>query len=79
MDTIDPQLMEILVCPKCHSRLKAVESELACESDTCRLIYPIRDGIPIMLEDQARVLTANDKLDHKNKRRMHDPSTSTAV
>ena len=54
--TVSPQLLAILVCPKCKGELeyRATESALLCH--TCRLRYPIRDGIPIMLPEEARKL-----------------------
>lgn len=54
--TLAPQLLEILVCPKCKGALEYNESEnvLVCERD--RLRYPVRDGIPIMLIDEATPL-----------------------
>jgi len=53
---LDPQLLEILVCPKCKGELEYRESdkELVCHG--CRLRYEIRDDIPIMLIDEARPL-----------------------
>ncbi|MGI8548746.1 MAG: Trm112 family protein [Gemmatimonadaceae bacterium] len=51
-----PQLLEILVCPKCKGPLEHREREdsLICQRDKLR--YPIRDGIPIMLIDEAAPL-----------------------
>ena len=51
-----PALLEILVCPKCKGELehRVAESSLVCPA--CRLRYPIRDGIPIMLIDEASPL-----------------------
>ena len=51
-----PQLLEILVCPKCRGGLdyRPAESELVCHA--CRLRYAVRDGIPIMLIDEAKPL-----------------------
>jgi uncharacterized protein YbaR (Trm112 family) len=53
---VDPRLLEILVCPltKCSLRYDAKTQELI--SDKARLAFPIRDGIPIMLVDEARKL-----------------------
>jgi len=53
---VNAELLEILVCPLCKGPLKydREKQELICRPD--RLAYPIRDGIPVMLEDQARVL-----------------------
>jgi uncharacterized protein YbaR (Trm112 family) len=52
--TIDPALLEILACPDCTSPLRADEaaSELVCTG--CGLAYPVRDGIPVLLVDEAR-------------------------
>ena len=51
-----PQLLAILVCPLCKGALvyKKSEQELVCHADG--LAFPIRDGIPMMLESEARVL-----------------------
>ena len=50
---IDEKLLEILACPKCKGdiRLKDDQSGLIC--DQCKLLYPIKDDIPIMLIDEA--------------------------
>lgn len=55
--TIHRELLEILACPKCKGdiRLNASEDGLIC--DRCRLVYEIRDGIPIMLIDEAKPLS----------------------
>lgn len=54
--TLSPQLLAVLVCPKCKGELeyRAEESSLDCPA--CRLRYPVRDGIPIMLIDEATPL-----------------------
>lgn len=51
---MDPRLLEILVCPLCKGPLdyRKEAAELTCKA--CRLAYPVRDDIPIMLEDEAR-------------------------
>ena len=53
---IDPKLLELLVCPvtKATLRYDAAANELI--SDQAKLAYPIRDGIPIMIPDEARPL-----------------------
>mgnify|MGYP003467225234 FL=1 len=53
---MDKKLLEILVCPVCKGQLRfdKAKSELVCKVD--RLAYPIRDDIPVMLEDEARRL-----------------------
>lgn len=54
--TVSPQLLAILVCPKCKGELenRPAESSLVCHA--CKLRYPVRDGIPIMLIDEAKPL-----------------------
>ncbi len=53
---MDPKLLDILVCPLCKGPLiyRKEAGELVCKPD--RLAFPIRDGIPVMLEDEARRL-----------------------
>ncbi len=59
---IDKKLLDILACPLCKSSLIYDKSkqELICKAD--RIAFPIRDDIPVMLEDDARELT-HDELD----------------
>jgi len=54
--TISPQLLAILVCPKCKGELAYRETELALDCPACRLRYPVRDDIPVMLVDEASPL-----------------------
>ena len=54
--TVSPELLAILVCPKCKGPLEHREAESVLVCKTCRLRYPIRDGIPIMLIDEAKPL-----------------------
>lgn len=53
---VDPRLLEILVCPRTKTSLLYDEARQELISRAARLAYPIRDGIPIMLEDEARPL-----------------------
>ncbi|MEQ1835180.1 MAG: Trm112 family protein [Candidatus Nitrotoga sp.] len=57
---MDAKLLEILVCPLCKSPLiyRKTEQELICKAD--RLAFPIQDGIPVMLADEARKLTPEE-------------------
>ncbi|MDR0934097.1 MAG: Trm112 family protein [Burkholderiaceae bacterium] len=57
---MNTDLLEILVCPLCKSPLSwnREKEELICKPD--RLAYPVRDGIPVMLADQARELGENE-------------------
>jgi uncharacterized protein YbaR (Trm112 family) len=59
---MDSKLLEILVCPICKGPLfyKKSEQELICRP--CRLGYPVKDGIPVMLEDEARKLTSGEEV-----------------
>ncbi len=54
----DPRLLDILVCPLTKARLRYDASAQELVSDKAGLAYPIRDGIPIMLLDEARRLDA---------------------
>lgn len=54
--SVDPKLLEILVCPVTKSTLRYDEAAQELISDEARLAYPIRDGIPVMLVDEARQL-----------------------
>jgi uncharacterized protein YbaR (Trm112 family) len=58
---MDSKLLDILVCPLCKGALvfNRERQELVCKAD--RLAYPIRDGIPVMLEDEARTLGADEE------------------
>ena len=60
---MDKKLLDILVCPICKGPLIYLKDaqELVCRGD--RLAYPIRDDIPVMLEDEARVLAADEKVE----------------
>ncbi len=59
---MDKKLLDILVCPVCKGPLRYDKnrSELVCKVD--RLAYPIRDDIPVMLEDQARQIPEEEAL-----------------
>ena len=55
--SVDPQLLEILVCPKCKGELEYREAENVLVCHACALSYPVRDDIPIMLIEEATPLT----------------------
>ena len=59
---MDSKLLDILVCPVCKGKLYYDKgaSELICRVD--RLAYPIRDDIPVMLEEEARKLAADEEI-----------------
>ena len=58
---MDHALLDILVCPLCKGKLlyDHANQELICRFD--RLAYPIRDGIPVMLEQEARLIPLDEK------------------
>lgn len=56
---MDKKLLTMLVCPVCKGALILRSQELMCAFD--RLAYPIRDGIPVMLEQEARHLSLEEK------------------
>jgi len=53
---LDKQLLEILVCPRCKGDLRHDEAAPSLVCPACRLRYPVRDDIPILLIDQAEPL-----------------------
>ena len=59
--TLSPDLLDILACPLCKSPLQYHRDAevLVCRAD--RLAFPIRDGIPVMLEEEARALTQSER------------------
>ncbi|MGV6818045.1 MAG: Trm112 family protein [Thiotrichales bacterium] len=57
---MDSKLLEILVCPVTKGPLIYDKKNQELLSKSARLAYPIHDGIPVMLEDQARVLSAEE-------------------
>lgn len=56
---VDPKLLEILVCPVSKEPLRYDAERQELISDKAKLAYPIRDGIPIMLPDEARSLDSD--------------------
>jgi uncharacterized protein YbaR (Trm112 family) len=59
---MDSRLLDILVCPLCKGPLvhRKAQAELVCRP--CRLAYPIKDDIPVMLEDEARKLPPEEEV-----------------
>ena len=55
---IDKKLLQILVCPETKSKLILVDNELV--SSESKLAYPIRDGIPILLKEEARSISSDE-------------------
>lgn len=62
MSSLDAKLLEILVCPLCKGPLvyRKQAAELVCKAD--RLGFPVKDGIPVMLEEDARKLPPEEEV-----------------
>ena len=60
---MDTKLLDILACPVCTGPLKLRVDKTELISKGAGLAYPIRDGIPVMLETEARTLTTDERLD----------------
>lgn len=62
MSSVDPRLLEILVCPLCKGKLvyRKAQGELVCKAD--RLGYPVKDAIPVMLEEEARKIPPEEEI-----------------
>jgi len=50
---INQELLDILACPKCRADVKLEGEQIICTNPQCGLRYPVRDGIPVMLIDEA--------------------------
>jgi len=57
---MDKKQIDMMACPECQGKLEYIKEskELSCE--TCKLAFPVRDGIPVMLIEEARKLTDED-------------------
>ncbi len=53
-------LADLLACPECHSQLAVVAQSFVCTGRECRLSFPVRDGIPVLLVDEAETLEEPD-------------------
>lgn len=60
MSEVDPKLLEVLVCPQTRTPLRYDRERQELVSERARLAYPVRDGVPIMLIDEARELGADE-------------------
>jgi uncharacterized protein len=52
---IPQELLEILVCPICKTPVKLAPDSLGLKCGTCRRVYPVRDDIPVMLPEEAKI------------------------
>ncbi|MDF1764672.1 MAG: Trm112 family protein [Oleibacter sp.] len=71
---MDKQLLSMLICPQCKGKLKydRETAELLCTFDG--LAYPIRDGIPVMLDNEARRMSEDEKLDRAKAEKNPQPT-----
>ena len=58
--SIDKKLLEILACPKCKGEIRLNETDDGLICDACKLLYEIKEGIPIMLIDEAKPLEGGE-------------------
>ena len=63
----DKQLLEVLVCPNSKTKLIYDEEKSELISLASGLAYPVRDGIPVMLEEEARQITVDEKESYKKR------------
>lgn len=52
---VDPALLEILACPNCKTPVALTPDGTGLKCDTCHRVYPIKDDIPVMLIDEAKI------------------------
>lgn len=55
--TVSEDLLAILVCPACKGALHLTRDGTGLDCDACRLRYPVRDGLPVMLVEEAQPIT----------------------
>jgi len=53
--SVDPELLEILACPNCKTKVDLVKNGTALKCGQCKRVYPIKDDIPVMLLDEATI------------------------
>jgi uncharacterized protein YbaR (Trm112 family) len=59
--SLDPRLLEILICPACRGEIEPVGNESGLECLGCGRVYPVRNGIPVMLVDEASAPTRKEE------------------
>ena len=65
---MEPKLLEILVCPVSKTKLYFDKDNQELISTAANLAFPVRDGIPILLEDEARQLPADEVESYRDKK-----------
>ena len=53
---VNKQLLAILACPKCHAKVRLDEKQSGLICDSCKLLFEIKNGIPVMLLEEAKIL-----------------------
>lgn len=51
---ISKELLDLLVCPACKTPVKPTSDDQGLRCENCHIVYPIRDGFPVMIRDEAR-------------------------
>jgi uncharacterized protein YbaR (Trm112 family) len=59
--SVSDGLLKILACPSCKGKIRRAEDREGLVCPTCRVVYPVRDGIPVMLVDEAVPLEEGPK------------------
>jgi LSD1 subclass zinc finger protein len=54
MTTISQELVDLLVCPVCKTPVKLTADQEGLRCATCHIVYPIREGLPVMIREEAR-------------------------
>jgi uncharacterized protein len=54
---VRPELLEILVCPVCRNKVVLLSDSSGLQCPSCKRVYPIRDDIPVMLPEEAKIAT----------------------
>ncbi len=65
---MDPKLLDILVCPVSKTKLIYDKKNQELISTAAHLAYPVRDGIPVLLEDEARALSAEETEQYRKQK-----------
>ncbi len=69
---INPKLLELLVCPVTRGPLAFDRERNELISVAAKLAYPVRDGVPVMLEDEARALSDDEAADYRHRYKPDD-------
>lgn len=62
---ISPGIQELLHCPRCHAGLRATNAQFECTSSGCSALFPVLDGIPVLVDEQSSVFSLDDFVKHR--------------